>query len=215
MWQCVGLVLRDDAGGDGVGVLGLAQVVFLEEALERVVCGHNLVLQRDKTLQQGLRAGRTTGDVHIHRYNLIDTLQHGIAAEHTAGAGAGAAGNAPLRRGHLVPDAAHQCGHLVGDGAADEHEVCLAGGVAVHFCTETRNVVAGAGSRHVFNGAAGGAHGHRPHGVLVHPVDCCFDRGVDETAVGIRVAHEICLEFLKVIAGHNDTCGGVAPPRSH
>ena len=65
--------------------------------------------------------------------------------------------------------------------------------------------VAGAGRGHVLNGTAGSTHRHRPHGVLVHPVDSCLDRGVDETAVCIRVTHEICLKFLKIIAGHNGT----------
>ena len=198
-----------------MGILSLAQVMLLEEALERVVSGHNLVLQCNQALQQGLRAGRTAGNVHVHRHNLIDTLQHGVAAEHAAGAGAGSACNAPLRGGHLVPDAAHQCSHLVGDGTADEHEVGLARGVAVHLSAETGNIVTGAGSSHVFNGAAGSAHGHRPHGVLVHPVDSCLDRGVDETTVCIRVTHEICLKFLKIIASHNGTGRGIALPCSH
>lgn len=199
----MGNAIDGDGSLDSMGVGGFPQIVLFEEIFEWMVSGHDLILKSDQALQQSLGARGTAGNVDVHRDDLIHALKDRIAAKHTAGTGTGATGNAPFGFWHLIPNAAHQHRHLVSDGATDEHEIRLAGSVAVYFSPETGNVIAGAGSRHVFNGTAGCTHRHGPEGIFVYPIDSSFYRCVEETAIRIGIAHIILLNLLKFFGSHN------------
>ena len=90
--------------------------------------------------QERFRPGRATGNVNVHRDELIDPLQDGVAAIHAAARSAGAHGDAPFRFGHLVPNPFDGQGHLVGDGAGDDHDVALARRKAHHFRAEAGDI---------------------------------------------------------------------------
>ena len=66
------------------GILFLDQFVFQAGFLD-------LFLQFDQAKEQGLRPGRTSRDMHIHRHNRIHSLDHIIAVVTIRPAGDGAA----------------------------------------------------------------------------------------------------------------------------
>ena len=165
--------------------------------------GVQLLAEGEQTFQNGFRPGRAPGNVNVHRQNLVHALQHGIGAEHAAGGSAGAHRNAPFGLRHLVPDAAHGQGHLVGHGAGHDHHVRLARGETRHFGAETGKVVPGAGHGHELDGAAGKPHRHGPEGIFTNPVDGGIQRGVDEIAFRIGVQYS-CFVNIRFVCGDHD-----------
>lgn len=99
-----------------------------------------------------------------------------------AAVGAAAHGDDPSRVGHLVVDLAQGGGHLVGEGAGDNHDVGLAGGRAEDDAQAVL-VVSRRGEVHHFDGAAGQAEGHGPEGRLPRPVGDDIERG---PGLGVR-----------------------------
>src|SRR6056297_2253315 len=85
----------------------------------------DLFLESHETLEKCLGTWRTPGNVDIDRDEIVDSLKDRVAAIHSTGGSTGTHGDAPFRLGHLVPDALHGEGHLVGDGAGDDHDVGL------------------------------------------------------------------------------------------
>src|SRR5690242_11990300 len=57
----------------------------------------NFVVQHHYTVDQRLRPWWTSGNIDIHRYNLIDTLNDGIIVKHTTAGCAIAHRDNPLR----------------------------------------------------------------------------------------------------------------------
>lgn len=87
-----------------------------------------------------------------------------------AAVGARAHGDDPARLGHLVVDLAQGGGHLVGQGARDDHDVRLPRRGAEDDADAVL-VVARRREVHHLDGAAGEAEGHGPEGGLPAPVD--------------------------------------------
>src|SRR6266487_986359 len=114
-------VARGSAGGGAAG-LGRTDVLSsLSPALE------DLLAQPEHALGQRLGAWRAAGNVHVHRDDRVDALQGRVAVpELAAGAGAVAHRDDPLGLWHLLVQPAKARGHLVGDGAGDDHHVGLA-----------------------------------------------------------------------------------------
>src|SRR5579863_4572415 len=64
------------------------------------------MLQFDQAVEHRLRPRRASGNIHMHRNDPIDSLQHGVVVVGAARTGAGAERDHPLGRGHLLIDAA-------------------------------------------------------------------------------------------------------------
>src|SRR5208283_105128 len=63
---------------------------FLQSGQQRLVL--HLVLQLDQRIEQRFGPRRTAGHINVHGDDVVHTLQHGVAAIHAAGGGAGAHG---------------------------------------------------------------------------------------------------------------------------
>ena len=123
-----------------------------------------------KRVDQGLGARRAAGNVDVDGDVAVDALEDVVALlERAAGDGAGAHGDDVLGLGHLVVEADDLRGHLLGDGAGDDHEVGLARGGAEDFGAEAGEVVAGHGGGDHLDGAAGEAEVERPEGASCGP----------------------------------------------
>ena len=185
------------------GGIRFARFLLLEEGACGLL-GIQLLAQGKQRFQDGFRAGRAAGNVNVHGNDLVHALKHGIGAEHAAGGGAGAHGDAPLGLRHLVPDAPDGQGHLVGNGAGHDHHVGLAGGKARHFGTEAGKVIPGASHGHELNGAAGKPHRHGPEGIFTNPVDGGVQGGIDKTAFRVGVQYSCFVNIRFVRGGHDN-----------
>lgn len=131
----------------------------------------HLPLQLEDTIHERLTGRRATGYIHIHRHDPITPTHHTVAVVVVPAAiGARAHGNDPARLGHLIVNLPQRGGHLVGEGAGDDHDVGLTGG-GTENDAHAILVVARGGEVHHFDGAAGEAEGHGPEGGLTAPVD--------------------------------------------
>src|SRR3989441_6999410 len=99
----------------------------------------DLILQFQQRVKKALRPRRAANYVHIDWHNLVHTLQDRIRIERAADARTRSHGNAPLWIGHLIPNALQHRSHLQRHCPGDNHEVCLTGRGAKHFCAEPRN----------------------------------------------------------------------------
>ncbi len=72
----------------------------------------DLFLQRHQPFQETFRAGRTAGDVDVHRDDLIHPLNDVVGLEDPPAGGAGPVGDHPFRLGHLVVDPPQHGRHL-------------------------------------------------------------------------------------------------------
>jgi hypothetical protein len=72
---------------------------------------------------------------------------------HATGGGTRTHGYAPLRIGHLVPDASNGVGHLEADPTSHNHEVGLSGLKPHGFAAKPGHVVFGGRKRHHLDGA--------------------------------------------------------------
>ena len=103
---------------------------------EQPFCGMflaNLVLKCHEGVQQGFRAHRTTAHIDIYRYDFINSLQHRICAEHSAGRRASAHCHNPFRSRHLIVNSAYRARHLISYSSGNNHAIALAGGKAHDF----------------------------------------------------------------------------------
>ena len=155
------LIERDGAGGS---------VTDCEFAAHDGACAANFGLHIHDGLEELFGAWRTSRDVHIHGDEAVDALDHGVSVEDTAGAGAGAHGDAPLRFWHLEPDSLEDGQHFHNDAASHDEQVALAGAEPHDFGAEAGKVVAGGRSGHELNAAAGRGERHRPQAVGTSPV---------------------------------------------
>ena len=105
------------------------------------LCGERVflfdfALETHEAFEEGFWAGRASGDVDIDGNEVVDALEDGVGAVHSAAGGACAHGDAPFWFGHLVPDAFNGESHFISDGAGDDHDVGLAWGEAHDFGAE-------------------------------------------------------------------------------
>ena len=124
-----------------------------------------LFFQLQDAFNQGFRPWRTTGNEHIHGEKLAYALHHAVLPfvhKRPAGNGAIAHGDDPLWLGHLVVKNLHSRGHLLVDGAGNDHHIALPGRRPEHLGPKARQIKAGRAGRHHFNGAAGKAECHGP-----------------------------------------------------
>jgi hypothetical protein len=131
----------------------------------------DLLLQFHEAPDERLRTWRTAGDVDVDGDEAIDALRDGVGVVRTAAGRARTHGDDPLRVGHLVPEAADDRGHLLGDGARDDHQVGLARRGAKDFRAEAGHVVTGIEDGHHLDGAAGEAELHRPERRFTSPIE--------------------------------------------
>src|SRR5207249_11274659 len=86
----------------------------------------DLFSKPEEPFEQRFRTWRATGDVHVDGHHRVDALEGRVAVpEFAPGRRAVAHGDDPFRLGHLLVEAAKAGGHLMGDGARDDHDVCL------------------------------------------------------------------------------------------
>ena len=152
----------------------------------------DLILDLEEPLEERLRARRAAGDVDVDGDDLVDPLAHRVrVAEEAAAVGAAPHRDDVAGLGHLLVETAHAEGHLVREGARDDHEVALAraraGGAA-----EALEVGARAAGLHQLDGAAREAEEEVPDAVgtapVEEPVDHVVDPGGEDAAVVVRVA---------------------------
>ena len=111
------LGLRSFPLGGRFGAFRFAFSLFLtdtaaaEHVLRRMFL-HDLVLKSHQSIDQCLGARRTPGYVNIDRHYAIDSLQSRISRKRPASRSARAHRNAPLRLGHLIPNAFDYWRHL-------------------------------------------------------------------------------------------------------
>ena len=172
--------------GDAKGRLPQGGDEFLLLVEERMLASI-FRCSRIRPSMQRLGPRRAAGNIDVHRDELVDALEHGVAAIHAAAGGAGAHGDAPLRLGHLVPDPLHRERHLVGHRAGDDHHVALARAKSASPPRRSGRCRSGRAGGHQLDGAAGEAHRHRPERVLAHPVDGGIEPGEDDVALDLRV----------------------------
>jgi hypothetical protein len=83
--------------------------------------------QLDDAVHDGVGAGRTTGNIHVHRDDLVEATQDIIRpAINAAGHGAGADGDDELRVGRLLVDADDAVLDLTGHGTGGDDDVGVA-----------------------------------------------------------------------------------------
>lgn len=137
----------------------------------------HLPLQLKDAVHEGLASRRAPGDVNVDGDDAVAAADDAVAVVVVAAAVCAAAhGDDPSGLGHLVVDLAQGRGHLVGQGAGDNHDVGLAGG-GTEDDAEAVLVVSRGREVHHFDGAAGEAKGHGPERGLTGPVGDDVERG--------------------------------------
>ena len=162
-------VLGDAVHQDG-GHRPLGTALHVEDAAPRALL-HDFFLQQHQAVLYGLGAGRAPGDVHVHRHDLVNALDHAVNVVHAAAVGAGAHGHDPLGLRHLLVKPQHHRGDFFKKRAGDDQEVRLPGRAPEDLGPEPGQVVAGGKHRGHFDEAAGQAEKQRPQTVLPGPVD--------------------------------------------
>src|SRR5688500_7280415 len=166
-------MMHDAANREGSLLYHVSDSLFL---LRLGTCAGNcllldLLLQLQDAVENRLRVGRAAGDIDVYRHYLVDPLDHSIGREGAARRGAVAYRDAPLRLGHLVPDGAHHRGELLGDRAAHQHHVALAGREAVKHTKALEHVEARDTYSHHLDSTTRRAQDEGPHRIPVRPVE--------------------------------------------
>ena len=136
----------------------------------------NLLLQLKDAVEQRLSRWRAPGDVNVNGNDPVDAPDDAVAVVVVPSSiGAAAHADDPFGVGHLVVALADGGGHLVADGAGDDHDVGLARG-GPEDDAQAVLVVSRHGRVHHLDAAAGEGKGERPHGAVSRPrhelVDC-------------------------------------------
>lgn len=130
----------------------------------------HLALELEDAVHEGLGGGGAAGDIDVDGDDAVASADHAVAVVVVAAAvGAAAHGDNPAGVGHLIVDLAQGGGHLVGEGAGNNHDVGLTGR-GTENDTETILIVSWRGEVHHLDGTAGETEGHRPQGGLAGPV---------------------------------------------
>src|SRR5690606_35022049 len=137
----------------------------------------DLLLQLVDSVDQGGRVGRTSGDVHVHRNDLIHAFDHGVRLHiGSPRRRAGTHRHHPFGLRHLVVQTAKNRPHLLGHGTGHDHHVGLPGGSAEDHA-EAVKVVMGTPRAHHLDGAAGQTELQRPQGTAPGPRLDLLQRG--------------------------------------
>jgi hypothetical protein len=137
----------------------------------------HLALQLEDAVHEGLAGGRTAGNIDIDGHDSVATADDAVAVVVVA-ATVGAATHAddPSGLGHLIVDLAQGRGHLVGEGAGDDHDIGL-----TRRGTENDSqpilIVSWRRQVHHLDGTAGKTKGHGPQRTLSRPVGDLVERG--------------------------------------
>src|SRR5438067_11884434 len=192
-----------DRGSAGGGAAGLGRTdVLSSPALE------DLLAQPEHALGQRLGAWRAAGNVHVDRDDRVDALQRRVAVpELAAGARAVAHRDEPLGLGHLLVQPAEPRGHLVGDGAGDDHHVGLARTRTEDLGAEPREVMVGCGAGHHLDRTAREAVAEGPGTPRPRPVHEHVHRGEHDVVVARRYAGD----HLRLVAAHAGLAGQRPP----
>src|SRR5262245_40929205 len=142
----------------------------------------DLVVQLEDCVEQHLWTGRTPGQVHVHRNDVVDTLHDRVVVEHAAAGRAYTHRQHPLRSGHLVVDLAQHGRHLLAHPTGHYHEIGLPWRGAERLHAEPSQVVAAGPGGHHLDRAAGQAERGRPQRVLAGDPDEFLDRGQQNAA---------------------------------
>ena len=130
----------------------------------------HLLLQLENTIHERLAGRRAPRHINVDRHDPVAAPRDAVAVVVVpAAVGAGAHGDDPAGVWHLVVDLAEGGGHLVGEGAGDDHDIGLAGARAEDYAHAVL-IVARRGEVHHLDGAAGEAESHGPEGALPRPV---------------------------------------------
>ena len=165
----------------------------------------HLVVQLEDGVDQHLGSGRTAGEVHVDRHDVVDALDDRVVVEHAAGAGADAHREHPLGLGHLVVDLAQHRGHLLADPAGDDHQVGLARAGPEDLHAEAGEVVLRSAAGHHLDRAAGEAEGRRPEGRLAHVAGDAFDGGEEYAARQLLFDTHVSPRFAPGWCGARDS----------
>ena len=145
----------------------------------------DLFLQTHESFQKRFGARGTSRDINIDWDQLIDALQDGVTPIHPTARRARTHRDTPFRFRHLLPDPFNRQGHLVGDGAGDNHDVTLSWRKPHDFGAEPRDIEPGSGCCHQFNRTTGQTHGHGPERVLSHPIHRRIELGENDVALNL------------------------------
>src|SRR5262245_39947218 len=85
----------------------------------------NLLLEFHDGVENSFRSWRAAGNVHVHRYDLVDALHHMVRTIKTAASGARTHRDDPLWFGHLIIDLLQNRAHLVVDGSEHHKNIGL------------------------------------------------------------------------------------------
>src|SRR5229473_45355 len=176
----------------------LARRHQIQRLLHRAAFDHDFFLQQRNGINQLLGTRRTSGDIDIHRNDLIHALHERVIIEDATRSCARSHRNDPLRFRHLLPELANYGCHFVRDAAGNNHQVRLPWRRPEHFGAEARDIETRRTHRHHFNCATGEAKRHRPDGILAHPVDGRIERGHDN-AFGHAVSVDEFLDYLLAV----------------
>src|SRR3954464_5892728 len=85
------------------------------------------VLHTHHTIENCFRSWRTTGNIHVYRYHLVNPLQHTVAVEYTTTTSASPNCYHPARLGHLEIYLLYYGCHFFGDRSHHHQQIALAG----------------------------------------------------------------------------------------
>jgi hypothetical protein len=172
----------------------------IEGAFEGTLFVIDFFLELEDSVEDSFGARRAAGDVDVHRKNLIAALHDGVVVEYAAGSGAGTHRNYPLGFGHLIVELANDGSHFLREAAGDDHEIGLARRWAKNLGAETRDVEAGGGHGHHFDGAAGEPESEGPDGAAASPVHSFVERRENDAFVFEELAEVVGLSEGDVLA---------------
>jgi len=152
-------------------------------ALERTLLIVDLLLKLEDRVENGFGARRAARDVYVNGNNLIAALHDSVIIEDAAGGSTSAHGDDPLGLGHLIVKLADHRSHFLREASGDDHQISLAGRWAKNFGAEAREVKAGSGHGHHFDGAAGQTEAERPDGTLASPVHGLVESREDDAFI--------------------------------
>jgi len=163
----------------------------IQGALEGALFAVDFFLELEDGVENSFGARRATGNVDVNGNDLIAALHDGVIVEDAAGSGASAHRDDPLGLGHLIVKLADDRRHFLRKAASDDHQIGLAGRRAKNFGAEAREVKAGSGHGHHFDGAACQSEAERPNGTLARPVHGLIERGEDDAFVFQKIAEVV------------------------
>jgi hypothetical protein len=122
----------------------------------------HLSLQLEDTVHQGLARRGASRDVNIDRHNPVAATDHAVAVVIvTSSVGAAAHADDPSGFRHLIVDLTQGRGHLVGEGAGNNHDVRLTWR-GTENDSQSILVVSWCRQVHHLDGAARETEGHGP-----------------------------------------------------